>query len=69
MPVGRRRAFHEGSDGLVVATEVTDRLHQTGQGSRRRHQAGRVGREAALSRYGLDRFTDDWDRLLKEATR
>jgi glycosyltransferase involved in cell wall biosynthesis len=32
-------------------------------------EAGRVARVAALARYGLDRFTDDWDRLLKEVTR
>ncbi len=32
-------------------------------------EAGRVARQAALARYGLERFTDDWDRLLKEVTR
>ncbi|MFL6217283.1 MAG: glycosyltransferase [Actinomycetes bacterium] len=32
-------------------------------------EAGRVAREAALARYGLDRFLHDWDRLLKEVTR
>ena len=31
--------------------------------------AGRAARAAALPRYGLARFTDDWDRLLKEVTR
>jgi hypothetical protein len=31
--------------------------------------AGRAAREAALARYGLGRFLDDWDRLLKEVTR
>jgi hypothetical protein len=31
--------------------------------------AGRVARQAALARYGIGRFTDDWDRLLKEVTR
>ena len=31
--------------------------------------AGRAARQAALARYGLDRFLDDWDRLLKEVTR
>jgi glycosyltransferase involved in cell wall biosynthesis len=29
-------------------------------------QTGRRGREAALRRYGLARFLDEWDRLLKE---
>src|SRR5829696_186236 len=31
-------------------------------------EAGRVARQAALARYGLGRFTDDWNRLLKEVT-
>lgn len=31
--------------------------------------AGRVARRAALARFGIGRFTDDWDRLLKEVTR
>jgi len=31
--------------------------------------AGRAAREAALARYGLPRFLDAWDRLLKEVTR
>jgi hypothetical protein len=31
--------------------------------------AGRVARRAALARYGLGRFLNDWDRLLKEVTR
>lgn len=30
--------------------------------------AGKRAREAALSRYGLQRFLDDWDRLLHEVT-
>jgi glycosyltransferase involved in cell wall biosynthesis len=29
-------------------------------------EAGRAGREAALERYGLERFLADWDRLLEE---
>jgi hypothetical protein len=32
-------------------------------------EAGRAARQAALARYGLGRFLDDWDRLLKEVTR
>jgi len=32
-------------------------------------ETGRAARTWALSRYGLARFTDDWDRLLKEVTR
>jgi hypothetical protein len=31
--------------------------------------AGAAARAAALSRYGLSRFLDDWDRLLKEVAR
>ncbi len=31
--------------------------------------AGKSGRQAALARYGLDRFLTDWDRLLQEVTR
>jgi hypothetical protein len=27
---------------------------------------GKAAREAALTRYGLDRFLADWDRLLAE---
>lgn len=30
---------------------------------------GKAARDAALSRYGLQRFLDDWDRLLAEVTR
>ena len=32
-------------------------------------EAGRAARQAALARYGLGRFLDDWDRLLKEVAR
>jgi hypothetical protein len=31
-------------------------------------ERGARAREAALDRYGLDRFLSDWDRLLKEVT-
>jgi glycosyltransferase involved in cell wall biosynthesis len=31
--------------------------------------AGARARAAALARYGLTRFLDDWERLLKEVTR
>jgi hypothetical protein len=30
---------------------------------------GKAARSAALSRYGIDRFLDDWDRLLEEVAR
>ena len=32
-------------------------------------ERGSAGRQHALSRYGLKRFLDDWDRLLEEVTR
>jgi hypothetical protein len=32
-------------------------------------RTGRAGREAALARYGLDRFLSDWDELLAEVAR
>lgn len=32
-------------------------------------QVGLAAREHALARFGLDRFLDDWDRLLKEVVR
>ncbi|GLY80711.1 glycosyltransferase [Actinoallomurus iriomotensis] len=31
-------------------------------------EAGRAARESVLGRYGLQRFLDDWDRVLKEVT-
>ncbi|MEV4744283.1 glycosyltransferase family 4 protein [Streptomyces sp. NPDC049555] len=35
----------------------------------RARQAGAAARAAALARYGLPRFLDDWERLIKEVTR
>jgi Glycosyl transferases group 1 len=32
-------------------------------------RAGKAARQAALARYGLSRFLDEWNRLLKEVTR
>lgn len=32
------------------------------------HRLGAAARRAALTRYGLDRFLSDWDRLLEEET-
>ena len=34
----------------------------------RAREAGRTAREAAISRYGVGRFLDDWDQLLGEVT-
>ena len=35
----------------------------------RSREAGRAARAAALERYGLERFLDDWDELLEEVAR
>ena len=54
------------SNRLDLLTEAVRRyLADAGEAA----EAGRVARAAALARYGLSRFTDDWDRLLKEVTR
>jgi hypothetical protein len=34
----------------------------------RAREAGLAAREAALGRYGLERFLSDWDDLLEEVT-
>ncbi|PZG88328.1 glycosyl transferase [Streptomyces sp. NTH33] len=54
------------SNRIDVLTEavrdfVADPLHA--------RMAGEGARAAALARYGLTRFLDDWERLLKEVTR
>jgi glycosyltransferase involved in cell wall biosynthesis len=43
---------------------VRDLLHDPD----RARETGRRARDAALARYGLERFLDDWDRLLREVT-
>ena len=54
------------SNRLFVLTDaVRNLLADPDQGA----EAVRVARQAALARYGLDRFLHDWDRLLKEVTR
>jgi glycosyltransferase involved in cell wall biosynthesis len=56
----------------VVSTRP-DTLHAAVRGYLADHDAARAagaaGRRAALARYGLRRFLDDWDRLIKEVTR
>lgn len=49
-----------------VITAALRQLHADPEEARR---LGKAGRAAALERFGLDRFLDDWDRLLKEVTR
>jgi hypothetical protein len=56
----------------VVSTDVTKLADAARRLLRDREAAalmGKAGREAALARYGLHRFLDDWDRLLEEVTR
>lgn len=53
----------------VISTKVNvlaDALHAFVEDPERAAQAGKAARAAALSRYGLARFLDDWDRLLAE---
>jgi glycosyltransferase involved in cell wall biosynthesis len=53
----------------VISTKVdvlADALHGFVEDPERAAQAGKAARAAALSRYGLDRFLSDWDRLLSE---
>jgi glycosyltransferase involved in cell wall biosynthesis len=60
------------ADAGVVSTRMDDL-----QGALRAYNAdldlaaaaGRAGREHARSRFGLERFLDDWDRLLTEVVR
>jgi glycosyltransferase involved in cell wall biosynthesis len=49
-------------DDLIDALHVL--LADPGLGA----ELGRRARAAAIRRYGLERFLDDWDRLLKEVT-
>ena len=54
------------STRLEVLTDAVRRYVADPTEARR---VGKAGREAALARYGLDRFLDDWNRLLREVTR
>ena len=58
-------------DAGVVSTRVDDLLEAARRFVAEPEEAaacGKRGREAALRRYGLQRFLDDWDRLLEEVT-
>lgn len=59
------------ADAGVVSTDV-DRLVASARMFLRDAEAaalaGKAGRAGALSRYGLQRFLDSWDRLLMEVT-
>jgi glycosyltransferase involved in cell wall biosynthesis len=64
-----RAAVPEGAG--VVSTRL-DELHRAVRAlvcePERAREVGLRARQAALDRYGLPRFLDDWDRLLKEVT-
>jgi glycosyltransferase involved in cell wall biosynthesis len=49
----------------VLRTAIRRFLNDPGEAA----EIGRAARKAALDRYGLWRFLDDWDRLLWEVTR
>ncbi|MBA3265036.1 MAG: glycosyltransferase [Nocardioidaceae bacterium] len=54
----------------VVSTRIDDLVHAVSMyvaEPERAHLAGTVARTHALSRYGLQRFLGDWDRLLGES--
>jgi glycosyltransferase involved in cell wall biosynthesis len=53
------------NDPAVIGAALRH-LHADPEEARR---LGKAGRAAALERFGLDRFLDDWDRLLKEVTK
>ncbi|MGW0533963.1 glycosyltransferase [Streptomyces sp. NPDC003032] len=56
----------------VVSTRVdvlADAVHDFIADPRYARTVGDEARAAALDRYGLSRFLDDWERLLKEVTR
>jgi len=48
----------------VLGSALRELVHEP----ERAREMGLQGRRAALDRYGLRRFLDDWDRLLKEVT-
>ena len=54
------------SNRVEVLQEALRRLVDDPDEARER---GRAAREAALARYGLERFLADWDRLLEEVAR
>ncbi|MFF7725468.1 glycosyltransferase [Streptomyces sp. NPDC008001] len=58
--------------GAGVVSNRLDVLHDAVRGfiadPGTARETGRAARAAALARYGLPRFLDDWDRLLKEVT-
>ena len=59
------------AEGGTVSCDL-DELASTARGWMRNpgeaRAAGQAARRYALARYGLPRFLDDWDRLLKEVT-
>ncbi|MEC3998441.1 glycosyltransferase [Actinacidiphila sp. DG2A-62] len=60
-------------DGAGVVSNRPEVLHGAVRGFLADHELARAtgerARAAALARYGLPRFLDDWERLMKEVTR
>ena len=56
----------------VVSTDprvLVDALHEFLEDDEHAARTGTAAREAALRRYGLSRFLDDWEQVLEEVTR
>jgi len=70
--VGATEAAAAVPDGAGVVSNRLDALHDAVRAlvhePELARQTGLRARRAALERYGLPRFLDDWDRLLKEVT-
>jgi glycosyltransferase involved in cell wall biosynthesis len=60
-------------DGAGVMSTRVDRLAEAARAfladPDRAREAGRAARRCALERFGLERFLDDWDRVLTEVAR
>jgi glycosyltransferase involved in cell wall biosynthesis len=60
-------------DGAGVVSTRVDRLAEAARAllvdPDRAREAGRAARRCALERFGLERFLDDWDRVLAEVAR
>ncbi|MFF5336379.1 glycosyltransferase [Streptomyces sp. NPDC013181] len=65
-----REAVPPGAGVVSNRPEVlTDALRHFAADRAHAEDTGRRAREAARARYGVQRFLDDWDRLMKEVTR
>ncbi|MEU2027047.1 glycosyltransferase [Streptomyces sp. NPDC016469] len=65
-----REAVPPGAGVVSNRPEVlTDALRHFAADHAHAEHSGRLAREAARARYGVQRFLEDWDRLMKEVTR